>query len=127
MNVFTTLNDGKQVITIPKTLTGKTITLGLTHDDTTQNCSQDELSKIFDDLENVNKDGGHVSLSVINKGALIMDNKSVETINKLDFGQNGMYYRLTIANESNIPRQPETQSPEINTYSIVCLNCMKCG
>jgi hypothetical protein len=45
MNVFTTLNGGKQVITIPKTLTGKTITLGLTHDDTTQNCSQDEVPK----------------------------------------------------------------------------------
>jgi hypothetical protein len=70
-------------------------------------------------------------VSVINKGVLIVDNKSVETIDKLDLGQNGMYYRFTIANdianESNIPRQPETQSPEINTYSTTCFNCMKCG
>lgn len=113
MNIFTNVKDGKDGNDRRKviTLTGKTITLGLTHDDTTQNCSQAELPKILDDIANVNKGGGYVALSVINEGKLVIDNNKVEEINKVDCGKNGMYYNLTMANDEsnmNIPTQPQT-------------------
>ena len=117
------LNNGKEVITT-RTFMGKTI--GLTYDDTTQKCSQDEFQNIVEELTGVNEDGGYVDVSVINNGALIVDNKRVETINKLDFGKNGLYYRFTMTNESTIPKQPQTQPPNTTT-PIVCLNCRKCG
>lgn len=125
MNIFTNVKDGGKVIT----LTGKTITLGLTHDDTTQQCSQDALPKIFDDLDNVNKGGGYVSLSVINEGKLMIDSNKVEEINKVDCGKNGLYYNLTMANdESNMniltPTQPQTpQRPTICTSYIHGFGC----
>jgi hypothetical protein len=124
MNVFTILNDGKVI-----TLTGKTITLGLTHDDTTQNCSQDELPKIFADLENVIKDDGYISLSIISEGKLLIDSNKVEEINKIDYGKNGLYYSLTMANgessNMNIPMpiQPQTPQRTICTSYIHGFGC----
>ena len=113
------LNNGKEVITT-RTFMGKTI--GLTYDDTTQKGSQDEFQNIVEELTGVNEDGGYVDVSVINNGALIVDNKRVETINTLDFGKNGLYYRFTMTNESTIPKQPQTQPPPTTTTSIVCFN-----
>jgi hypothetical protein len=127
MNIFTNVKDGGKVIT----LTGKTITLGLTHDDTTQQCSQDALPKIFDDLDNVNKGGGYVSLSVINEGKLMIDSNKVEEINKVDCGKNGLYYNLTMANgessNMNISTPTQPQTPQRSTICTSYIHGFGCG